>query len=236
MTPCTTTSPACPTASCSWIALSAVANLRSADPSLRPTLMVIDLDRFKQVNDSVGIAVGDPILLTLARRLTRILKPQDTLARLAGDQFALILYRSTIRRASPRLPKPSARPSARRSPSTTARSSSPPPSGSRLPIRRRIVRRDHQGRRACDVSLQAHRRRPHRRLQAGDARAQDRPPDAGKRTAPRHRARGNQHALSADRAAGRPLDRRLRGAGALGSSQTRAIRRRNSSRSPRRSA
>ena len=56
-----------------------------------PTLMVIDLDRFKQVNDSVGIAVGDSILLTLARRLTRILKPQDTLARLAGDQFGLIL-------------------------------------------------------------------------------------------------------------------------------------------------
>src|SRR5205085_743955 len=40
---------------------------------------------------SVGIAVGDSILLTLARRLTRILKPQDTLARLAGDQFGLIL-------------------------------------------------------------------------------------------------------------------------------------------------
>ena len=32
--------------------------------------MVIDIDRFKQVNDSVGIAVGDSILLTLARRLT----------------------------------------------------------------------------------------------------------------------------------------------------------------------
>ena len=53
--------------------------------------IVIDLDRFKQVNDSVGIAVGDSILLTLARRLARLLKPQDTLARLAGDQFALIL-------------------------------------------------------------------------------------------------------------------------------------------------
>ena len=61
------------------------------DPAMRPTVMVIDLDRFKQVNDSVGIAVGDSILLTLARRLTRLLKPQDTLARLDGDQFALIL-------------------------------------------------------------------------------------------------------------------------------------------------
>jgi diguanylate cyclase (GGDEF)-like protein len=53
--------------------------------------VVIDLDRFKQVNDSVGIAVGDSILLTIARRLSRLLKPQDTLARLSGDQFAMIL-------------------------------------------------------------------------------------------------------------------------------------------------
>ncbi|HEU4806499.1 MAG TPA: EAL domain-containing protein [Nitrobacter sp.] len=71
--------------------LNAVATFAKTVPSLRPTLMVIDLDHFKQVNDSVGVAVGDSILLTLARRLTRILKAQDTLARLAGDQFGLIL-------------------------------------------------------------------------------------------------------------------------------------------------
>jgi diguanylate cyclase (GGDEF)-like protein len=62
-----------------------------ADPAIRATVVVIDLDRFKQVNDSVGIAVGDSILLTLARRLSRLLKPQDTLARLTGDQFAMIV-------------------------------------------------------------------------------------------------------------------------------------------------
>lgn len=71
--------------------INALAQLSKTMPTVRPTVMVIDLDRFKQVNDSVGIAVGDSILLTLARRLTRILKPQDTLARLAGDQFGLIL-------------------------------------------------------------------------------------------------------------------------------------------------
>src|ERR1700750_3088657 len=71
--------------------LNAVANFAKSMPNLRPTLVVIDLDRFKQVNDSVGIAVGDSILLTRARRLARILKPQDTLARLSGDQFGLIL-------------------------------------------------------------------------------------------------------------------------------------------------
>ncbi len=71
--------------------LEAVLNFAKADPAIKPTVVVIDLDRFKQVNDSVGIAVGDSILLTLARRLGRLLKPQDTLARLSGDQFALIL-------------------------------------------------------------------------------------------------------------------------------------------------
>jgi diguanylate cyclase (GGDEF)-like protein/PAS domain S-box-containing protein len=71
--------------------LDAVLSLAKADSQIKPTVLVVDLDRFKQVNDSVGIAVGDSILLTLARRLGRLLKAQDTLARLAGDQFALIL-------------------------------------------------------------------------------------------------------------------------------------------------
>ena len=62
-----------------------------SDPQIRPSVLVIDLDRFKQVNDSVGIAIGNSVLLTIARRLARLLKPQDTLARLSGDQFALIL-------------------------------------------------------------------------------------------------------------------------------------------------
>jgi len=71
--------------------LDAVLGFAKADTAIRPTVMVIDLDRFKQVNDSVGMAVGDSILLTLARRLGRLIKPHDTLARLTGDQFGLIL-------------------------------------------------------------------------------------------------------------------------------------------------
>ena len=71
--------------------LEGVMAFAKSDPAIRATVVVIDLDRFKQVNDSVGIAVGDSILLTLARRLGRLLKPQDTLARLTGDQFAMIL-------------------------------------------------------------------------------------------------------------------------------------------------
>ena len=71
--------------------LDALLALANNNPDLRPTVMLMDLDRFKQVNDSVGMAVGDSILLTLARRLGRLLKQQDTLARLSGDQFGLIL-------------------------------------------------------------------------------------------------------------------------------------------------
>jgi len=71
--------------------LEAALGFARADPQIRPSIVVIDLDRFKQVNDSVGIAVGDSILLTIARRLSRLLKPQDTLSRLTGDQFAMII-------------------------------------------------------------------------------------------------------------------------------------------------
>ncbi len=71
--------------------LEAVLGFAKADAKIRPAVIVIDLDRFKQVNDSVGMAIGDSILLTLARRLGRLVKAQDTLARLSGDQFGLIV-------------------------------------------------------------------------------------------------------------------------------------------------
>ncbi len=61
------------------------------DEALRPTVIIVDIDRFKEINETVGLSVGDSILLTLARRLGRLLKPQDTLTRLAGDQFAILL-------------------------------------------------------------------------------------------------------------------------------------------------
>ena len=47
----------------------------------RPTVMFIDIDRFKNVNKSFGLVIGDSMLLTLGRRLSRHLNPQDTLAR-----------------------------------------------------------------------------------------------------------------------------------------------------------
>ncbi|MGO4665746.1 EAL domain-containing protein [Bosea sp. 2RAB26] len=71
--------------------LGAVFGFCRADDNIRPTVIVIDIDRFKQVNESVGFSAGDSILLTLARRLGRLLRAQDTLARIGGDTFAMIL-------------------------------------------------------------------------------------------------------------------------------------------------
>ncbi|HHZ08856.1 MAG TPA: EAL domain-containing protein [Rhizobiales bacterium] len=67
-----------------------IAIARSED-KLRPTVFVIDIDRFKQVNDGLGISAGDTILLTIARRLHRLLKPRDALSRFSGDQFAMMI-------------------------------------------------------------------------------------------------------------------------------------------------
>ncbi len=71
--------------------LEGMITLAKGDDRIRPTVFVIDVDRFKNVNDSLGISAGDTILLTIARRLHRLIKPQDSLARFSGDQFALLL-------------------------------------------------------------------------------------------------------------------------------------------------
>ncbi|MFZ1960020.1 MAG: EAL domain-containing protein [Methylovirgula sp.] len=71
--------------------LEAALLLAQTDSKIRPTVICIDIDRFKQINESIGFSAGDSVLLTVARRLGRILKPQDCLARLGGDQFAAVL-------------------------------------------------------------------------------------------------------------------------------------------------
>lgn len=69
-----------------------------AEQQVRPTVFFIDIDKFKNVNASLGLIVGDSLLLTVARRLMRHLGPQDTLARVGGDQFAMLLVAELDRR------------------------------------------------------------------------------------------------------------------------------------------
>jgi len=54
-------------------------------------ILCLDLDNFKNINDALGHACGDKLLLALARRLNTQLRDQDTLARVGGDEFAVVL-------------------------------------------------------------------------------------------------------------------------------------------------
>ena len=202
--------------------LDAVLSFAKTDSALKPTVMVIDLDRFKQVNDSVGMAVGDSILLTLARRLGRVIKPQDTLARLSGDQFALILLSEsgaekvtavaqTIRRTL-------------RAPITFndreifLTGSIGMTLGDSEPQRGEEVLKD------AELAMYHAKRGGGDRIEVFKPAMRARKTDRltlGIRSAPRHRARRDHHPLPADRAARGPRRRRLRGAGALEPSEAR---------------
>jgi diguanylate cyclase (GGDEF)-like protein/PAS domain S-box-containing protein len=72
---------------------------RSARSSDVLSVLLVDLDGFKQVNDSLGHDAGDQLLEQVARRFSEAIRPSDTLARLGGDEFAVVLEGANEARA-----------------------------------------------------------------------------------------------------------------------------------------
>jgi PAS domain S-box-containing protein len=66
-------------------------------------VIFLDLDHFKDINDSLGHAVGDSLLLTISNRIASVVRQTDTVSRLGGDEFIILLYLWTSREPSHRL-------------------------------------------------------------------------------------------------------------------------------------
>lgn len=63
---------------------------RSPDPTVGVSVLFIDIDGFKQVNDTMGSIVGDEILRILSQRLRSAVRQEDTVARVGGDEFVVL--------------------------------------------------------------------------------------------------------------------------------------------------
>jgi len=76
-----------------WFELQLAHHLRTcADEGPRGALLVMDLDNFKAVNDTLGHQAGDRLVIEVAVTLRRHLRDRDLVARLGGDEFAIVLH------------------------------------------------------------------------------------------------------------------------------------------------
>lgn len=65
--------------------------VRSEHDALPPAVILIDLDEFKVINDSLGHGAGDMVLIEIAERLRAVVRDTDTIGRIGGDEFAVVL-------------------------------------------------------------------------------------------------------------------------------------------------
>ena len=200
----------------------AIRRARRHHPNRCAAVLFLDLDRFKVVNDSLGHQAGDELLKAVSRRLESALRPNDTVARLCGDEFTLLLDDVSDAREATRIAE-----------RVLATLKAPFELDGRelfvdASIGIAVATADSTPggdarRRRRHVPGEGRREGPPRRLRRRDARAGHAPAGHGGRAAPRDRARRAGGRLPADRAGRDGPDRRLRGALPLARRQRRAV-------------
>ena len=184
-------------------------------------MLYVDMDRFKEVNDTFGHASGDRVLEVLTERLTRVLNTEAVLGRLAGDEFALFV--DSVSQDAERGRRPGGAAGAHRA--ACGRRGVPYQSAGSVPDRQHRHRavsarcrerhRSDPQRRCRDVLLEAEWRQYLRLLFAGDECRGGRAADAQEQAAARGRARRVRGALPAQGGSARRPRGRRRGAAAL---------------------
>ncbi|MBA3488771.1 MAG: EAL domain-containing protein [Longispora sp.] len=84
-------------------AIAALKELPNGSRERKLALIVLDLDRFKQVNDALGHSVGDQLLVEVGQRLAACVPPDVTVVRLGGDEFAVLAPKIADQEAAQRL-------------------------------------------------------------------------------------------------------------------------------------
>ena len=74
-----------------WGSLSQLINDYKDDPATSFQVLFIDIRSFKKINDTLGHSIGDKVLTIAAKRFVRMLEPDDIVARIGGDEFAIVL-------------------------------------------------------------------------------------------------------------------------------------------------